>query len=692
MNIHERGGTIMFKSIKFKLLGYVIPVIIIAFAVLSVYSIKSSKSIVTNQIQAVMESELSGQMNNINMQLDEITQIAEGLADSVGATYQNVSLSEYETMLSNLIYNNDMVMGSGIWFEPFTYDTSQKYIGPYVFKDGSNAKVTYDYSNAEYDYFKYEWYTSAITSKKTIITEPYYDDVSKATMSSCSTPIFAKDGSVIGIVTIDINLTTIQDIVGKIKMGESGSAFLLNKEGIYLASNDSSKVMTVNIKEDENKSMRALAETLFSQEKGNASYKIGSDKSSLYFDTLTDYGWKLAITIPQKELYATVERMSTSLTLIGILSIIICIIIIYLVITSVVSGIVKVNHSIIRISEGDFSVEPVILHTKDELGKMSKALYVMYQNNKKILEGIADSAVVMNQSSTQLNQASNELATQFNEINQIMLSVNGDMMSTSAATEELNASVEEVNASVNVLAVETEKSAEMAIEIENRAIDIGNKSKSSFERAEKLVDIYEEKLSTSIQTADVVANITTLANMISSIAQQINLLSLNASIEAARAGEQGKGFAVVAGEIGKLASETKNAVDEIKTTIDQVTFAFNGLIENMKGILIFLTKTVSPDYNDFVTVSEQYGEDARRFKALSQKVSEMSANIEATVTEITSAIQNITESAQNTAQNGADVTNAIHVVSGVVDNVAGKSTEQENTANDLNEMVKQFKL
>lgn len=682
----------MFKSIKFKLLGLVIPIIIIAIVALNVSSIYFGKKIVTEQIQASMTSELESQMDNIRKELEGIAQIAQGEADAVGATYQSASLGEYEKMLSNLIYNSDIISGSGIWFEPYAYDKGQKYVGPYVYKEGESAKVTYDYSNEKYDYFSYEWYTQSLTSKETKITHPYYDEISDTVMSSCSTPIIGSDGTVIGIVTVDIELTSIQNIVNNIKIGERGKALLLNSEGIYLASSDSEKVMNLNIKDEENTSFAALSNTILEQESGNGTYNSGGEKYSIYFGTLKVYGWKLGIEMPQSDLFATVDAMSVNLAIIGVLATIICTSIITLVISAVIGRIIKINNSITQLASGDFSKEPVRLKSKDELGRMSESLNVMYDNNKRILENIARSALGMNQSSMELNHASNDLAQQFNEITKIMQNVNGDMMSVSAGTEELNASVEEVNASVNVLAVETEKSAEMAVEIETRAFDIGENSRQSHAKAEKLVEEYEKNLNISIENANVVSNIGMLANVISSIAEQINLLSLNASIEAARAGEQGRGFAVVAGEIGKLASDTTKAVDEIKNTINQVTNAFGGLTDSTKEILDFLSQTVTPDYNHFVRVAEQYGEDAGNFKALSQKVSEMSTNIEATVTEITSAIQNITESAQNTAQNGSNVANSIQVVSNVVENVATRSTEQENTASDLNGLIKQFKL
>ncbi|MFA9378084.1 MAG: methyl-accepting chemotaxis protein [Lachnotalea sp.] len=682
----------MFKSIKIKMLGVIIPIIVVTIVILNVYSAQSSKNIVEEQIYGTMSSELNGRINSITKDLIGISQISESIGDMVGATYTNASLGEYESMLGKLIYNNDMILGSGIWFEPNVYDSNEKFVGPYIYKDGTTPVTTYDYSNETYNYFAYDWYKQALSSGKTIITDPYYDETMGVVMSSCSTPIYGKDEKIIGVVTVDIELTAIQDVVNLIQVGQNGKAILLNSDGLYLTNQDESKIMTQNIKEEANQSLATLGSEILKQDTGDGSYSDENDTYNVYYSTLGEYGWKLLIVMPQSELFEQTNSMSVNLIIIGVIAVIICILMITLQISSVTNGIVKINKSIVLLAAGDFTTEPIILKSEDELGSMSKQLTVMYHNNKNIIENIVNSATVMNDSSSELNKASNDLSKQFNDITVIMQSVNNDMMSASAATEELNASVEEVNASVNVLTVETINSAEMAAEIEERASTIGENSRESFNQAEKLVKVYEKELNTSIDNATVVTNIGVLAEVISSIAEQINLLSLNASIEAARAGEQGRGFAVVAGEIGKLASDTTKVVGEIKQTIGMVQEAFSGLTGNSKALLEFLSETVTPNYNSFVSVSEKYGEDAKKIKALSEKVSEMSNSIERTVTEITSTIQNITESAQNTAQSGSNVSDTIDEVSEVVENVANKSIEQKNIASQLQVLVDKFKF
>ena len=656
-------------------------------------SVVSSTESITDQRKEKMNSELRGQSNSIDSELQGVSTVAYNIAELVGNTYQDLELKTYEDVLAGIIEQNELISGSGIWFEPNVYDAQERYVGPYIYKDGDSIITTYDYSNAEYNYFQYEFYTNAVESQgEAVFTDPYYDETSDTVMSSCSVPIYTKQGKFIGAITVDIILSTIQDLVDTISVGENGKAFLLNAEGVYLSQADKEKVMNLSILEEENTSLAAAGNDILLNQNGQATYKMSNETYSVYYQQLELLDWTLCIQIPNNELLQPVNVLVQKMLIIGIAALVIISLVIVVQVQVITQNIKKVNKVTNSLAERDFTVDPLMVKTKDEIGVMSGAINQMYERNKFVISEISNHASILDIASEELSAASVELQSQFTQITELMHNVNDNMMSTSGATEEVNASVEEVNSSINLLVEETTDSEQLAMEIKKRAQAIMEASVQSFQESTDLSERYQKNVEESIENAKVVDSIGVLADVIAGIAEQINLLSLNASIEAARAGEQGRGFAVVAGEIGKLASETAKAVDEIKQTIDKIQNSFNGLIKDTDILLQFIMNRVTPDYKSFVEVAEQYGLDAEAITTTTNNIVEKTGFIHQIISEVTDAITNIAESSQEVSTSSAIIMEAIDEASNVVEQVNDKSIEQETVSRELTDIVKTFKL
>lgn len=680
-----------FKRISSKMLFSILPVIIIAMGVLSYISVNRSTTLISEQSERAMVAELGDQEGNIDEYLDSVSSMATMIADMVEMNYQTEQMAEYEKILGNMIQDNDIVLGSGLWFEPYTYDANKKYVGPYVHKDGSNVVTTYDYSNAEYDYFTQKYYTMCKAATEAQFTDPYYDETAGTIMSSCACPIIV-NGQYLGCVTVDIELTSIIDLINSVKVGETGSAMLVTNSGVYLAGIDEEKIKTSqNITEDENNSLAEAGKEIVSNEKGSTTYeKDGA--ISLYYATLKSTGWKLIIQMPQEELNGPMNRLMFTMVVISLIAIVASVIAVMIQVSSIAKSIGRVQLFAGSLANGDFTIEPITVKTQDELGNMGTSLNQMYDSNKGVITNIKSHSIKIDEASNKLRDAAAILSDKFSQIQQYMHEVNEAMLSTSAATEEVNASTEEVLSNVNLLSEETEQSMEMAKEIHKRASAVGNNSKTSFAKATELSEQFEKRLRISIENAAVVESIGELADVISQIAEQINLLSLNASIEAARAGEAGRGFAVVASEIGSLAGNTAEAVNQIQNTIEDVKGAFTGLAKDAEDMLGFVQNTVAPDYSEFVNVAEQYGNDARLIDESSDRISHMADAIKSIMQEVTDAIQNIAEATQETTDLSSNIMDSINVLSGNVNNISEMADEQEVIVKDLNEVVGRFML
>ena len=183
-----------------------------------------------------------------------------------------------------------------------------------------------------------------------------------------------------------------------------------------------------------------------------------------------------------------------------------------------------------------------------------------------------------------------------------------------------------------------------------------------------------------------------MADAISEIAEQINLLSLNASIEAARAGEQGKGFAVVAGEIGNLANQTSNTVTNIQNTVAMVKESVEVLSRDSRSLIEFITQNVTPDYQAFVDTSQQYENDAKSIQDLSTYLADIASQLKNTMEDVNLAIHNIASASQDAAEKSSAILENVDTVSNHVENVGDISTQQKEVSHTLDDVVGRYKF
>ncbi|AAK80708.1 methyl-accepting chemotaxis protein [Clostridium acetobutylicum] len=344
-----------------------------------------------------------------------------------------------------------------------------------------------------------------------------------------------------------------------------------------------------------------------------------------------------------------------------------------------------------RLAEFDFSKE-LVYDSKDEFGQSTKALNKAQENVKELIKVIMSNAQELSASSEELSATSQELASKAISIDNEITKVATSIEESSAASEEISASIQEVDTSVNNLSSKALDGSNNASESKDRALKVSKEGKTA---SQDMINMYSEKeksILKAIEEGKVIGDIRIMADAIAEIANQTNLLSLNASIEAARAGEMGKGFAVVANEVKELAKQSGDAVEGINKTIEKVNAAFEHLSKNSSEILKFMDENVKSQFSKFIQMGDQYEKDSEFVSDMSSEIASMAEELEATIGQVNDAMQNMANNQQQEAESSEEVKGTISEVAASADQVSKMSQSQAEVAMKLNELILKFKI
>ncbi|MBW9156827.1 methyl-accepting chemotaxis protein [Clostridium sp. FP2] len=363
----------------------------------------------------------------------------------------------------------------------------------------------------------------------------------------------------------------------------------------------------------------------------------------------------------------------------------------YILSKNIMGPLNKIKDLAQRLSSYDFST-PITITRKDEFGQTALALNTSQENVSSLIKEIMNNSSDMSASSEELSATTQEITSRIEVIDRSTAEINSSVQEASATSEEITASVEEVNASMEELSSKAMEGSGNAAQIKDRAKNVQEYAKSALEKSNSIYEEKEKNILKAIEDGKVVDEIKVMADGIAAIAAQTNLLALNAAIEAARAGEQGKGFAVVADEVRKLAEKSSETVNTIQSTIVKVQDAFKNLSGNSNDILKFIIENIKPVLEQYSRAGKQYGEDGDFISAMSEEIALMSEGVEATVNQVSTAVQILAENSQLSAERTGEIQISIDETSKAMEQVAQTSQIQAEFAQKLNELVQKFKI
>ena len=460
-----------------------------------------------------------------------------------------------------------------------------------------------------------------------ILTEPYVDASTGNLILSTAYPVYDTNGStVLGVAGLDISLEHVNTTLQGYKIGNTGYVSLFSKEGTVVYHPDTEKLL---VGATESGYSQEALDLVMNKQEGFVKYKVDGSVQFGYATLIGETGYMVFSALGPVEYFNTIFVMALSMTVVFVIGMILNITGTKTMAKKISAPILRLNDTAEQLAKGELDVE-IVIETEDEIGRLGQSLgktvdrlkeYIVYieeisyalgemaNGNLNIelkqeyvgefailKEGIINITDSMTNVLRNIMEGANQVSAGADDLANASQGLAESATTQAAAVEELTATSETVVEQVQANKEGAEKSAKGTAYVNSLMLQ-------NQEQMDRMTQAMNKINETSKQVVGIIKTI-------EEIADQTNLLSLNASIEAARAGEAGRGFAVVAGEIGKLADESSKAanttrdligvsISEIErgnAIVDEVMKSIEEVVEAVKGLDIITNESAKMRY------------------------------------------------------------------------------------------------
>ena len=653
-------------SIKAKLLGIIIPVVIAIILILVFTAYHVSSGIIESYSKNLLESSVNSQASKIEAWLEE------NLASMQMAKNMIEKLHPDEAQLQTIL---DASCGY-----------SENYPEGLFLADanGSFLKGT-DSKKQEPNPKESMWYQEGMTRVNMAVGSAHQNPDGTNVVSASG---LLNDGSdTVRVIAADMTLDRISVIVNSFIEMHDAEAFLVDKDSsVILASRDSDLI---------SKTLGADGQSAFykdvEKKVSGKSYDFCTlDGNMTVFKEVNGTNWLLVSYVPTNVVLADLVGLRNLMIIFSIISILVLCVLIERVTHVVIRPVKEMTRVITSMASGDFTVSMKV-KGNDEIAVMGRSVEHFIASMKEMIR--------------QMGHVSDRLEKQAGSSKNVSGEMNSAANIQSQSMTELNATVDQLSVSVNEIAqnatqlagvvADTKEDSDKVEDKMRTTVEVSEKGKADMESVGNALHNIEISIHNLEEAVDKVGTasgeIVDIIELIGDIAEETNLLSLNASIEAARAGEAGRGFAVVASQIGVLAKNSADSVAHITSLINEI----NGLVDDA-------VKQAGSSASDIESSADLIHIAVDTFDQIFQNIQETSHLIEGVVEKINQVDQVATNVAAISEEQAASSDEILATSESMLQQAKSISKNSEQveaeagnlaeSADQLADQVKQFQI